>query len=223
MLQRRKQRRDFEEIALPHLSSELKVNRTSLITIVVCLISSVVPAAAQTQPSPEAIQKMLEPMQPVAEHQELAALAGRWTQEVTYSIGGPPMTATGTVTNKMILGGRFLVSEASSANPAGAGFGDPTVEFMTIYGFDRRTKEFTIIGLDTMGTYYVTAAGNKAEPRTIVMRGETLDDHGGAPEMRKYDMVLKFVDANTYITEIIFHFPGRAPQTVVSVTHRRVK
>ena len=94
---------------------------------------------------------------------------------------------------------------------------------MTIYGFDRRTKEFTIIGLDTMGTYYVTAAGNKAEPRTIVMRGETLDDHGGAPEMRKYDMVLKFVDANTYITEIIFHFPGRAPQTVVSVTHRRVK
>lgn len=197
--------------------------RTAIVTTVVCLISSVVPAAAQTQPSPEEIQKMLEGMRPVAEHQELSALTGRWTQEVTYSMGGPPMKASGTVTNRMILGGRFLVSEGSSANPAGPGLGDPTVEFMTIYGFDRRTKQFTIVGLDTMGTYYVTAAGNKTEPRTIVMRGETLDDHGGAPELRKYDMVLTFVDANTYVSEIIFYFPGRAPQTVVSVTHRRMK
>jgi hypothetical protein len=166
---------------------------------------------------------MLEPLKPVAEHQELAALAGRWTQEVTYSMGGPPMKSSGTVTNRMILGGRFLISEGSSANPAGPGIGDPTLETMSIYGFDRRTKEFTIVHLDTMGTYYVTAAGNKAEPRTVVMRGETLDDHAGATAMRKYDMVLKFVDADTYVTEIVFHFPGRAPQTVVSVTHRRLK
>jgi hypothetical protein len=165
-------------------------------------------------------------MRPAAQHQELAALAGQWTQEVTYSMGGPPMKATGTVTNRMILGGRFLVSEGTSPNPAGPGMGDATLEFMSIYGFDRRTKEFTIIGLDTLGTYYVTAAGNKTEPRTIVMRGESLDDHGGSvpgSEMRKYDMVLRFVDPNTYVTEIIFYFPGRTPQTVVSVTHRRQK
>ena len=197
--------------------------RTGSVMTFVVLLCSAVPSAAQNKPSPEAIQKMLEPMKPVAEHQELAALAGRWTQEVTYSMGGPPMKSSGTVTNRMILGGRFLVSEGSSANPAGPGVGDPTVDFMSIYGFDRRTKEFTIIHLDTMGTYYVTAAGNKAEPRTVVMRGESLDDHGGAKEMRKYDMVLKFVDADTYLTEIIFHFPGRTPQTVVSVTHRRLK
>lgn len=197
--------------------------RTGIVMTLVGLLWSAIPAAAQTRPSPEAIQKMLEPMKPVAEHQELAALAGRWTQEVTYSMGGPPMKSSGTVTNRMILGGRFLISEGSSANPAGPGIGDPTLETMSIYGFDRRTKEFTIVHLDTMGTYYVTAAGNKNEPRTVVMRGETLDDHGGAKAMRKYDMVLKFVDADTYVTEIIFHFPGRAPQTVVSVTHRRLK
>lgn len=187
------------------------------------LVCSAIPAAAQTKPSPEAIQKMLEPMRPVAEHQELATLAGRWAQEVTYSMGGPPMKSSGTVTNRMILGGRFLVSEGSSPNPAGPGIGDPTLETMSIYGFDRRTKEFTIIVFDTTGTYYVTAAGNRTEPRTVVMRGESLDDHTGAKETRKYDMVLRFVDADTYVTEIIFHFPGRAPQTVVSVTHRRLK
>ena len=197
--------------------------RTAIVTTVVCAISSLAPAAAQTKPSPEAIQKMIEPMRPVAQHQELAALAGRWTQEVTYSMGGPPMKSSGTVTNRMILGERFLVSEGSSANPAGPGIGDATLETMSIYGFDRRTKEFTVIVFDTMGTYYVTAAGNKAEPRTVVMRGESLDDHNGSKEMRKYDMLLKFVDADTYVTEIIFHFPGKAPQTVVSVTHRRMK
>ena len=197
--------------------------RTGIVMTLVGLACSAIPAAAQTKPSPEAIQKMLEPMKPVAEHQELATLAGRWTQEVTYSMGGPPMKSSGTVTNRMVLGGRFLISEGGSANPAGPGMGDPIVETMSIYGFDRRTKEFTIVHLDTLGTYYVAAAGNRTEPRTVVMRGETLDDHAGAQAMRKYDMVLKFIDADTYVTEIIFHFPGRAPQTVVSVTHRRLK
>ena len=197
--------------------------RTPALLMFAGLVWLAAPAAAQTQPSPEAMKQMLEAMKPTAEHQELAALAGRWTQEVTYSMGGPPMKTKGTVLNKMILGGRFLVSEGTSPNPAGPGLGDPTAEFTTIYGFDRRTKEFTIIGLDTMGTYYVTAAGTKTDPRTIVMRGETADDHAGVKETRKYDMVLKFVDADTYVSEIIFHFPGRPPQTVVSVTHRRVK
>ena len=197
--------------------------RTGIVMILVGLACSAIPAAAQTKPSPEAIQKMLEPMKPVAEHQELATLAGRWTQDVTYSMGGPPMKSSGTVNNRMVLGGRFLISEGSSANPAGPGMGDPIVETMSIYGFDRRTKEFTIVHFDTLGTYYVDAAGNRTEPRTVAMRGETLDDHAGAKAMRKYDMVLKFIDADTYVTEIIFHFPGRAPQTVVSVTHRRLK
>src|SRR5687767_9937262 len=166
--------------------------RTRIVITLVGLVSFAIPAAAQTKPSPEAIQKMLEPMKPVAEHQELAALAGRWTQEITFSMGGPPMKAGGTVANRMILGGRFLISEGSSTNPAGPGIGDPTLETMSLYGFDRRTKQFTIVHLDTMGTYYVTAAGNKTEPRTVVMKGETPDDHGGSKEMRKYDMVLKF-------------------------------
>ena len=197
--------------------------RIALFASLVGLACHVSPAAAQTQPSPEAMQKMLEAMKPAAEHKELAALAGQWTQHITYSMGGASMKATGTVTNKMILAGRFLVSEGTSANPAGPGVGDPTLDFMSTYGFDRRTQEFTIVHLDSMGTYYVSAAGKKTDARTIVMRGETLDDHAGSREMRKYDMVLKFIDADTYMSEIIFHFPGRPPQTIVSVTYRRVK
>lgn len=205
------------------LTTEIQMIRTALFATAIGFACLARPAAAQTQPSQEALQQMLEAMRPVAEHKELAALAGRWTQEITYSMGGAPMKASGTVTNRMVLGGRFLVSEGTSPNPAGPGLGDPAMEFMTTYGFDRRTQEFTIIGLDTMGTYYVTAAGTKTDARTIVMRGETLDEHAGSREMRKYDMVLKFIDADTYMSEIIFHFPGRPPQTIVSVTYRRMK
>lgn len=178
-------------------------------------------SAQQPQPTPEQLEKMLEPLRPTAAHRDLTQLAGRWTQEVTYAMGGPPMKASGTVTNRVILGGRFLVSEGTSNNPSGVG--DPTVEFMSVYGFDRRTSDYTIVGFDTMGTYYVTAAGKKTPDGLILMAGETLEYDASSPSRRKYDMTMKVIDADTYTTEIIFHFPGRPSQTVVSITYRRIK
>jgi hypothetical protein len=176
-------------------------------------------AFAQSQPTPEQIERMLEPLRPTAEHEQLAQLAGRWSQEVTYSMGGQLVTAAGTVTNRMVLGRRFLVSEGTSDNPSG--MGDPTVEFMSIYGFDRRTGDFTIVGFDTMGTYYVTAAGKKSDG-VVVMSGETLEHEAGTSATREYDMVLRVIDADTYVSEIIFKFPGQPDQTIVSITHRRL-
>jgi hypothetical protein len=115
------------------------------------------------------------------------------------------------------------MSEGSSVNPPGWGFGDGTVEVLNILGFDRRTQEFTIVGYDTMGTYYVTAAGQKRDPRTIVMSGETLDETPGSKESRQYDFVLKTIDADTYQIDINFKFPGQPDMTVVSITYRRAK
>ncbi len=194
----------------------------AVLTAVTCLLLWPATAAAQQQqPTPEQIEKMLEPLRPSAAHRDLTQLAGRWTQDVTYAMGGPPMKATGTVTNRVVLGGRFLVSEGTSNNPSGVG--DPTVEFLSVYGFDRRTSEYTIVGFDTMGTYYVTAAGKKTPDGLILMSGETLEYDTSSPSRRKYDMTLKVIDPDTYTTEIIFHFAGRPSQTVVSITHRRMK
>jgi len=191
----------------------------TLCTALVTLAAS--SAFAQTQPTPEQMALMLEEMRPTTEHQELAKLTGRWNQEVTWSMGGPPVKATGTVTNRMILGGRFLVSEGSSNNPIG--FGDTTIELMTIYGFDRRTRDYTIVGYDSFGTYYVTAAGKKTPAGLVLMHGETLEHEAGTTTTRKYDMTLRVVDANTYITEVIFKFQGQPDQTIASVTHRRIQ
>lgn len=178
-------------------------------------------AVAQTQPTPEQLAAMTEQMRPTTEHRELAQLVGRWNQEVTWTMGGPPVKATGIVTNRMVLGGRFLMSAGSAKNTLG--FGDPTVELLTIYGFDRRTGDYTIVGYDTFGTYYVTAAGKKTPAGMVLMHGETLEHDAGAATMRKYDMTLRVIDANTYVTEVIFKVPGVPDQTVASVTHRRIQ
>jgi Protein of unknown function (DUF1579) len=193
-------------------------HRTALMAVALACMTS--PAFPQNQPTKAQIDKMLEPLRPAAEHQELAGLAGRWSQEVTYAMGGTPLKATGSVANRLVLGGRFLVSEGTSNNPSP--FGDAAVEFITVYGFDRRTKQYTIVQFDTMGTYYVTAAGTKTPAGLILMSGETLEHAGGKGDTRKYDMTLRTVDANTYVSEIIFKFPGKPDQTIVSTTYRRI-
>jgi hypothetical protein len=169
-------------------------------------------------------QSPADAAQPAAEHRELAALAGRWNLQVTYNAGGgKTMTATGTAENRMVLGGRFLISESTSSVPAGAPAGMKAIDSMRIYGFDRRTSTFTIVELDSMGTYWVTAAGTKKEAGMIVMSGETLDDHGGTREMRQYDMVLRVIDRDTYAAEVVFKFANRAPVKLVEILHTRVK
>jgi hypothetical protein len=145
---------------------------------------------------------------------------------MTFNMGGSQpksMSARGTSTNRMILGGRFVISEYVADSAMGPAYGDVKVETVSIYGFDRRTKEYTTIGLDTMGTYYVTAAGTARPDKTIVMSGETLDDHSGSKGMRKYDMVLKVIDPDTYITQIIFKFTNMPDLKIVEVVHRRAK
>jgi hypothetical protein len=176
------------------------------------------------QPTPAQIEAMTEKTRPGAPHRQLAALVGQWTQEITYTMGtSTPLKGSGTATNRMILDGRFLVSERTSETAAGGAIGRVKLEAMTIYGFDRRTSEYTILELDTMGTYWVSAAGVPAPDKSIVMSGEALDDHGGSKEMRKFDMVLQVIDQDTYVTKIVFKFPGRPPTTFVETIYRRIK
>ena len=195
---------------------------TRLIAAACLVVAAGSDLGGQQPPTEAQMRAMLEKTQPTVQHQELASLAGRWTQEITYRMGGgQTITTTGTAVNRMILGGRFLVSESSSTAPPGAPAGT-AMETMRIYGFDRRVNQFTIIELDSMGTYWVSAAGGKNDSM-ILMSGESLDDHGGKPETRKFDMVLRVIDPDTYVSEVIFKFPGRPDLKLVEALYRRVK
>lgn len=82
----------------------------------------------------------------------------------------------------MILGGRFLLMESKS------GEGEMYTETFNLAGFDRRHKKYTTIGLDTWGTYYVTAAGSYNDTtKTLKMYGEDQDPVMGFTQ--KYDFI----------------------------------
>jgi hypothetical protein len=153
---------------------------------------------------------------PSAPHAALAKLAGEWDQTVELaSKDGPPLRAHGRVLNRVVLGGRFVVSEGGAQQPDGAlAYGS-----LLLFGFDGRSRDYTAIVLDTFGTYYVTAAGSAPpDGAPIVMRGET-PERGGT---KRFDVVLRWLDADTYRTEIVFHLPGREPAVAVAATCRRV-
>ncbi|MEK6325236.1 MAG: DUF1579 family protein [Acidobacteriota bacterium] len=127
------------------------------------------------------------------------------------------MTFKGKSQNKMILGGRFLLSEARG------GEGPMAFETFIIHGFDRRHKKYTTVNFDSMGSYYVTAAGPYDDSKkAIVMYGEDVDPALGT---QKYDMVIRVISPTKYVTEVIFkdkaHTQGRAEFKMVEVTSTR--
>lgn len=163
------------------------------------------PALSQektSEPDKAKIAAYMELAKPGPEHKQLESLVGTWDQEIKFFMqpGKPPMTFKGTCQNRMILGGRFLVSEAKG------GSGPMAFESMIIMGFDRRTGKFTTVGFDSEGTYYVAGAGPYDQSRkAIVMYGEDVDPVLGT---QKYDMVMTIVSPTKYTKEVVFKDPA---------------
>ena len=156
---------------------------------------------------------------PGPEHQRLQGIVGKWDQEITVwsQPGANPVTLKGSCENKMILGGRFLVSDAKGS------MGGMSVESTHIMGFDRRNKKYTTIGFDTFGTYYVTAAGPYDDAKqAVVMYGEDVDPQLGT---QKYDIIFRILGPDKYTIEIVFkdkvHTQGAAEFKAVAITYTR--
>ena len=97
-------------------------------------------------------------------------------------------------------------------------------EMMTILGFDRRSGEYTLIGLDTSGTYWVAARGPANESGDgAVLSGEDYD--AVFEHMQLYDFVLAWPDDDTFRIQIIFkdeiHTGGGPPFKMVETVSRR--
>lgn len=158
---------------------------------------------------------------PGPEHKQLESLVGTWDQEIKFWMepGKPPVTFKGRTQNRMILGGRFLLSEGKG------GEGAMAFERVSIMGFDRRHKKYTTVEFDSMGTYYVTGMGPYDEARkAIVTYGEDVDPMLG--HTQKYDMITRIVSPTQYVVEVIFkdfeHTQGRGDRKIVEVTSTKV-
>lgn len=200
------------------------IRAVGLVAITWMACAHAVAATAQQQRSPEEMQalaqKLMAAGEPGPEHERLAGLVGSWAVEMKVwpEPGAEPATVRGAVESKMVLGGRFLMQQMEISGGMFAG------EALVIIGFDRRSSEYTIVGLDTTGTYWVTARGPaSADGTRVVMSGTDYDPIFGFEQV--YDMTLDFVDADTLVSAVIFkdamHTRGGEPFKMVESTSRR--
>ena len=95
--------------------------------------------------------------------------------------------------------------------------GEP-FESITILGFDRRHGVYTLVGYDTMGTYYITAQGSIQEDGTLVLVGG--DDN---PPMGRqdYEFHMRFPSDDEMTTELYMSIAGSEMSKMVEWTSTR--
>lgn len=198
----------------------------AILALLASLAFASVASAQQEMPSPDSLAKLMALYQELAlpgpEHDLLKNISGRWIMETTMwpEPGSPPITSTLKGESSMILGGRFL-----QLNARGVIFGIDS-ESMSILGFDRRHKKFTLLSFDTQGTYYIAAAGTYDEKTsTLTLTGEDVDPI--FKMVQKYDTVIKFTDKDTFTWSIVFKNPemtrGADEFKMLEIVSKRVK
>ncbi|MGH8015730.1 MAG: DUF1579 family protein [Candidatus Zixiibacteriota bacterium] len=168
-------------------------------------------------------QKAMELAQPGPEHQKLAELAGNWTYTFKMWMSPAetnPMIAGGKAEAKTAIGGRFL-----QLNYSGTFMGMP-FEGFSVMGFDRRSSEYTSVGFDNMGTYWVSAQGPAdKETGVITMVGKDYDAFFKHTQEYKFVMELKSKDQFTFA--VIFTDPitsqGTGNFKMVEIEYNRAK
>lgn len=141
--------------------------------------------------------------QPSAEHELLKKLEGTWNIELKYDMGGGMMMdGKGIGSSKMILGGRFLQSDAATEAMG------MKVTSMSIMGYDRRINKYTLYGIDEMGTYSIDASGDyNAADKKLVLKGSVMDPTAMTTDMQDFRFEYIFVSDTEIKIDLFFARP----------------
>ena len=143
------------------------------------------------------MKAFMDYMTPGKEHQMLAKQTGDWNYDLQLWMdpAAPPVTAKGTATFEMILGGRYQLSKQSS-EMMGMIFNG-----INIIGYDNAKKVFLDTWIDNMGTGMMYAEGTYDEVTKIVTyKGKSVDPMSGKDE--EFRQTIKYVDDNNCILEM---------------------
>jgi hypothetical protein len=154
-----------------------------VVTALGVLLGAAVAAHAPAQeagakPDQQAMMEAMQrAMQPGENHTLLAALVGEWTYTMKFWMepGAPPMESTGRGVYTMLLGGRYLRSEAD-----GLVMGQP-FHGLGLTGYDNVTRRFVATWIDDMGTgiVYMTGTYDSAAKRFTYLMDEDDPVHPG--------------------------------------------
>lgn len=135
-------------------------------------------------------------------HDRLAFMLGKSESIVKMTMGHdiPELTARAIGEGEWTLGKRFVITRSRPAPGE-----EMSTESMNIFGYDTRKNEYFWIGLDTLGTYYVTASGQyDPATRTFTLYGE--ETHEGIDGPIRHRMVITDRGDGTSTSAIDFEF-----------------
>jgi hypothetical protein len=158
---------------------------------------------------PEHLQRYFEVSRPGTEHKRLDAFVGRWSFQGRWmGVDGKTVSLEGTSENRWVMGGRFLMCEAS------AEVSGEKVETLTVLGFDQRQQRYFALALDSIASYYIPSSGTyEAATRSFVLSGKERDEITGIANA--YRLVLRIEGTDRYTVEV-FLDAHTGPLRVVS-------
>ncbi len=168
-----------------------------LVVFATVLTSIAAGEALHLQVDPPSMQEMLEQSKPGPAHARLGRLSGKWDVEMRMATEGVEISK-GAGQASAILDGRFQVIDFTLDNGPGAG------SYRYTLGFDRRHDEYSIVVMDTNGTYFVTARGPEADG-IIPMAGS--DDDPMMARMgfeKKFVFALDLPDDDTFSVSVFY-------------------
>ena len=165
-----------------------------------------------------AMQEMMKRMMPGEGHKVLAGMTGKWrgTMKMWNSAtpAAPPIESTTQSETKLILGGRFVLTES-----AGTIMGRP-FHHMGVLGYDNATKLYTQVFYSNMGTATNIATGAVSDDgKTLTLRGEFDEPEGKVP----FKNVIRMESDDVHVFESYRIFPDGRELKLIEETNARVK
>lgn len=157
---------------------------------------------------------------PTDQHQLLSGLEGSWYYDLKYwdKDGADAQTSSGTMMNKMAVGGLFLQSETTlilnigGQNIAYEGWG--------MLGYDTAKKAYTSVWADSMHAGIITGSGTYDEKQNAIdVKGVFHNPLIG--KERNYRSVLRFPEDGTYTQSIYIAGDSGKEFKVLEMTFER--
>ena len=139
----------------------------------------------------EMMAMMMDMAKPGENHRHMQELAGTWSYTVKWWMnpGSPPSESTGITISKLVMDGRYLISENTGKMQMPGSDGkmvDMEFKGMAIEGYDNAKKKFVASWIDNMGTGIMNMEGTfDAATKTLTYYAEYEPMPGMKTKMRE--------------------------------------
>ena len=177
------------------------------------------PAAAPPMSKEQQAQMdaMMKAMTPGVQHKRLGELAGEWTftNKMWMDPSAPPTESTGTSTNRLIMGGRYLQTEQRGV------FSGMPFEGVGTMAFDNVTQKYYMSWIDNMSTGLMVSTGTYDPAKRAYTYLADMDDPTRPGIKLKTREVLTVIDANSHRIDWYQAEGGKETKTMEIVYTRK--